>query len=187
MVLDVSQRWQVVHGDAVEVLRSLDPEGIGAIVTDPPYGIAFDFARDRRNRSSGLTFSATHKDYANRGWSNVVGDDKPFDPSPLLCAPHVVIFGAQNFAHLLPPSRGWLVWDKRSGSPSDCHGDAELAWSTMDAPVRLHSQLWRGLVRAGEENVANGPKAHPCQKPVALMGWILGLLGLAPGALVVDP
>jgi len=37
----MSERWTVHHGDCREVMRTLDPESIDSIVTDPPYGLSF--------------------------------------------------------------------------------------------------------------------------------------------------
>ena len=37
----MSDRWAVHHGDCREVMRTLDPESIDSIVTDPPYGLSF--------------------------------------------------------------------------------------------------------------------------------------------------
>jgi DNA modification methylase len=37
----MSERWAVHHGDCREVIRTLDPESIDSIVTDPPYGLSF--------------------------------------------------------------------------------------------------------------------------------------------------
>jgi len=34
-------KHEVVHGDCVEVMRSMDAESVDAIVTDPPYGLGF--------------------------------------------------------------------------------------------------------------------------------------------------
>ena len=32
---------RIIHGDALEVLRTLEPESVDALVTDPPAGISF--------------------------------------------------------------------------------------------------------------------------------------------------
>jgi len=37
----MSDRWTVHHGDCREVMRTLDPESIDSIVTDPPYALGF--------------------------------------------------------------------------------------------------------------------------------------------------
>lgn len=39
---------QVIHGDCLEVLRSLPNESIDAVITDPPYLVSY---RDRSGRS----------------------------------------------------------------------------------------------------------------------------------------
>ena len=49
-----------------------------------------------------------------------------------------------------------------------------MAWSNIGGPARLHSHLWRGLIREGEENASNGPKLHPFQKPLSLIRFVLG-------------
>jgi DNA modification methylase len=34
-------KWQVIHGDCLEVLRTLPAGSVDAVVTDPPYGVGF--------------------------------------------------------------------------------------------------------------------------------------------------
>lgn len=174
---------RLILGDCLQVMPLLGK--VDAVVTDPPYGINFDYSRSRVSRSDALAFAAgTTAETMQRGWSNIHGDDQPFDPRPFLDFKHVILWGGQNFAHL-PPSRGWLIWDKRRDTAPDNFGDAEMAWTNLDMVVRMHRQLWRGIVREGEENVSRGPKLHPAQKPVALMEWCLSFI--PPSASVLDP
>jgi site-specific DNA-methyltransferase (adenine-specific)/modification methylase len=157
-------------GDCREIVQTL-PSG-ASVVTDPPYGIKFGHGKSRKNRVSALAWGAKSKS-EDRGWSDIVGDDEPFDPSPWLQFPQVVLFGGNHFANKLPAAAGWLVWDKRDGSASDNHSDCELAWTNLKTPARLHRQLWRGVVRAGVDNAAISPKWHPSQKPYELMRWVI--------------
>jgi site-specific DNA-methyltransferase (adenine-specific)/modification methylase len=153
-------------GDCREILPTLGK--VDAVVTDPPYGIKFRWkGADRRGRASGLSWGSGRRS-AEPQWSDIIGDDRAFDPSFWIQFPQVILWGANNFS-AMPPARGWLIWDKRCGTTADNHGDAELAWTNLDQVVRVHRQLWRGIVREGEENVANGDKVHPTQKPVELM------------------
>lgn len=171
------------HGDARDVLAA-HAERIDAIVTDPPYGVDFAYER-KRSRRSGLVFAAgKEKLDRDRGWKRIIGDDQPFDPAHLLQFPEVILWGGNNFASRLPDTRGWLIWNKLAGKKPSNFGDCEMAWTNKDMPTRIHTQLWRGLVRAGEENVTNGPKLHPAQKPVALMAWCLGFI---KGRTICDP
>jgi site-specific DNA-methyltransferase (adenine-specific)/modification methylase len=99
----------------------------------------------------------------------MAGDDSPFDPSPLLHFPRVVLWGANHYASRLPDVRSWLFWDKRASSGSDDGADGELAWTSLRGPVRRFTHLWRGVCRASETGVTH---LGPTQKPVALVEWV---------------
>ena len=121
------------HGDCREILPALQAD---LLVTDPPYGIAWRTPESPRRP---------------KGGRSIVGDGLPFDPWHLLFFPRAVIFGANHFAHLLPASAGWIVWDKRQGMPSNDQSDAELAWTNILGAVRVVRVLWNGGGAAGRE------------------------------------
>jgi site-specific DNA-methyltransferase (adenine-specific) len=95
-----------------------------------------------------------------------------------------ILWGAQYYADKLPPSRSWLVWDKRDATGSNDNADCELAWTNLNIPARLFHHLWNGVCRASEVGEL---VLHPTQKPVALMRWCLLRANLKPGDLVLDP
>lgn len=89
--------------DSLEVLPTLGK--VDACVTDPPYGIDYK-PKTRPNRGY------VGGDYPSK-FGQIIGDNKPFDPSNILMLGVPTLFwGANNFAHLLPPSAGWICWDK---------------------------------------------------------------------------
>ena len=155
---------QLIRGDSYELLPTLQAD---ALITDPPYGIRFDWTKPKTQR----TFNGLHSSGLNGDcWSgNIWGDDISFDPRPWLHFSQIVLWGAHLYATDLPRSAAWLMWDKREGTTADHHGDGELAWTNLAGVLRIHRQLWRGLIRAGEENAV--AKLHPAQKPLALMRW----------------
>lgn len=165
----------IYHGDCREVLRTVEHEAIGLVLTDPPYGVNYEVSsRAEAGKLQG---------------QRVRGDDEPFDPRPLLQFGRCVIFGANYFAHLLPPG-GWIVWSKVQDNRW-CHGAystrslAEVAWTNTHNYVGVFNCFWAGspMHRLGEER---GSQLHPTQKPVALMRWIVGR-NTQPGDLVLDP
>lgn len=172
----------IYHGDSREILPSLPKADL--LLTDPPYGIAVDTARATRKPTRSAVAAGQAK------WAKdspaVYGDDEPFDPTCLLgAAKNHVIFGANHFAHLLPPSSCWIVWDKKRGgtiTPGWNSAHAELAWSDFTRSVRVFSHLWDGYKRDTEI----GFHVHPTQKPVALMRWIIETFG-KHGDLILDP
>lgn len=177
IVIGPAELW---HGDCREILPAI--AGVDALVSDPPYGIDIGkLTGNSRNRWN--MQRRTHK-YA----MEVIGDDQPFDPAQFLEYPATILWGGNHFASRLPDARCWLVWDKRDGSTSDHQADCELAYTNLPGPARLFTQKWRGMIRAGEENLSRGGvRVHPTQKPVALMMWCLEQCRLSPGATVFDP
>lgn len=156
----------IFHGDCHEILPQLDPVGI--VVSDPPYGMNY---KPKRGSDGSKLYT-----------EGVYGDDAPFDPAHLFRFSTLILWGANWYAQKLPPSGGWLVWDKTPNGPKKgfIASHAELAWTnaitrTMKLPLQ-----WGGEAHNGEEHF------HPTQKPVSLMRWCM--TEVSPGLTrVVDP
>jgi site-specific DNA-methyltransferase (adenine-specific) len=143
-------------GDCLEILPTLPK--VDAVVTDPPYGIGWVH--------SGIGYLKSGKVLGTKhGGEKVTGDDKPFDPSPFLDkAKNLLFWGANNFANSLPPSTGWIVWDKGI-APGLSFSDFEMAWSNQSVKAVMWRQQWCGFNREGERSA----REHPTQKPVGVM------------------
>lgn len=178
-------RVRLYAGDCRDILPTLEP--VGAIVSDPPYGQNYVHSGRGRAVSNGPTSRAYKRNAAP-----IFGDDKPFDPTPLLLiAPRVLLWGAHRFSNYLPAG-SWLVWDKVPNGKVRTQGDGEAAWINDDPPraLRIHRLLWDGVcvgAAARSEVTAGQQRVHPMQKPVALMEWCLAEMRLAPGTTVLDP
>lgn len=172
----------IYHADCLEVLPAITAADL--VLTDPPYGIGVntDYRASGRGKPSAKSTHVGRNRLASANeYPPVVGDDRPFDPSHLLRFRRLVLFGAQHYAHLLPPSGAWLVWDRMSGGSATA--DAELAWTNLGGTVRMYAYQWNGACRQGEKETHG---FHPTQKPVALMRWILNR-ATDPGDVVLDP
>lgn len=174
-------RWQkeiigdatLYLGDCREILPTLGR--VDAVVTDPPYGIGY--ARGRGGNGKQRVRSGRNDERP------IIGDDRPFDPSPWLSWP-CVMWGANHYAAALPKGR-WLAWNKLGHmTPWDDFCDVELAWCSERGADRIFSLLWKGLIQGDKEGVS-GERWHPTQKPVALMKWCLGFLPNAQT--ILDP
>lgn len=165
----------LIHGDSTQIMPEIPEATI--IVSDPPYGMAYTHSGKGsvvKGRKSLRRFSGV-----------IAGDAQPFDPSPWLSYEKVVLFGANHYANRLPPSAGWLVWDKKDMMPSNSFSDAELAWTKgLGNAVRRYRYLWNGVCQAGEKGQK---RFHPNQKPIALMEWVLGLCRVKGCDVVADP
>ncbi len=174
-----SGRVRLYLGDCMEILPSLTC--IDAIITDPPYGQKLN----TRNGTRGNKPPHSDRTIEAKDWPEIEGDDAPFDPTPWLRYPRVVLWGAQHYCDRLPPGTKWLVWDKREGVMQNDNSDCEMAWTNQRGVVRMHRQLWAGLLRRGEEN--GQATTHPTQKSIALMAWCMEQVGVPSGATVFDP
>lgn len=164
--------------DCREILPALS--GADAVVTDGPYGMSY-----RSNHNSGRRGAGAKMKRKDGDFEPIEGDQSPFDPRPWLAYPETILWGANHFCSELPRGNAWLVWDKLAGkTPLPSGSDIELAWTSWRGPSRIFEHLWRGIMRAGEENIVHAAKAHPNQKPVALMRWCVGM---TKGRHILDP
>lgn len=140
-------------GDCRDILPTLPK--VDAVVTDPPYGLGtlLSPTTDRFSWSK-LQERGGHE------WDQDVSDLLPI---ALMKSPNAIVWGGNYYA--LPLSRCWLIWDKMQQHTS---GHAELAWTTMEMPIRTF--------RYARAQLASEGKEHPTQKPLPLMKWCLEFL-----------
>jgi tRNA G10 N-methylase Trm11 len=158
----------VYHGDCRDLTIDAD-----AVITDPPWGADTDC--DYTRFSGGLAPNHHHH--------GIHDDDKPFDPSPWLGYPQVILWGYPFFAQRLPIGTV-LIWNKKRDSQLGTFlSDAELAWQKGGQGAYIFDHTWHGFDRETERNE---PVYHPSQKPARLMGWCIERV-TKPGDLVLDP
>lgn len=158
----------IFNANCLDLLPAIEPATVALVLTDPPYGINMTFG------GVGRTTLVNEMVY---------GDHEPFEPTPLLAFPRLILFGANHYANRLPSSSGWIVWDKvTTNAVISVLSDAEMAWTNVMQKTRVYRHMWNGAFRDSER----GFSVHPTQKPVALMRWILERWS-EPGDLILDP
>lgn len=163
----------IYHADCRDVLPTLGK--VDLVLTDPPWGTntATNAQRFTKKTSPWWRNVDNSKVIAH---DPIVGDKEEFDPAPILALEtQTILWGANNFAHRLPPSNGWLIWDKRKGAEDIAEkgwplGEAELAWTNVIGATRVYRNLWVGLLRTEQR----GDFPHPTMKPTSLMRWCIG-------------
>lgn len=158
----------IYNADCRQVLPFLPKFDL--LLTDPPYGIGYG---GKKNSVGGTEGRAKN---GWRTWKTDWDDEAP--PRWLIdmiqdAAKDAIVWGGNYYS--LPPSMGWLVWDK--GQRDFSLADAELAWTSRDKAVRCFDYSRGEAARDG--------RVHPTQKPVALMRWCLSLVEDAKT--VLDP
>ena len=161
--VEVIGACELYLGDCMEIMPHLGK--VDAVVTDPPYGIGEDGGRFRGRKGQNIRV------LPKGGWDQTTPDKSAFE-AILACSDHQIIWGGNYFADKLPPSKGWLYWQKLMGGD---FSDGELAWTSRDRALREFTKCPKGQ---GAE--------HPTQKPIELMKWCIDLLPIPHGR-ILDP
>lgn len=154
------------RADSMDVLPLICK--VGAVITDPPYGIGASAGTGKYGR---LKVGKTG-DY---GWDDAIPDDALMS-AVVAAGERVVIFGGNYFP--LPTSRNYLIWDKGAGFKGRDFAECEMAWCSWDGNARVLTR--DPLARGDYKN-----KEHPTQKPVAVMQW--AILHAGQAEVILDP
>jgi site-specific DNA-methyltransferase (adenine-specific) len=139
------------NADCMEIMSRYPDKWFDLACIDPPYGI------DR-----GETFGGTNwKIYEKKKWDNERPNKKYFTEL-FRVSKNQIIWGANYLTEFLPPSMGWIFWDKGQDLTMS---DGELAFSSFDRALRK-----KVINRCKISDY--GGLLHPTQKPVALYDWI---------------
>lgn len=134
-------------GDCMEILPEIGQ--VDLVLTDPPYGI-------------GIASNPVRQAHDKKTWDEFTPDDCVFQ-CIRNASLHQIIWGGNYFN--LPPSQGFLVWDKQQPENFSL-AMCEQAWCSFQRPAKLFRM-----------SVTSYSKQHPTQKPVQLMEWCLKVYG----------
>lgn len=167
---------KVIHGDCLDVLRELPAGCVDAVVTDPPYGIAY---------SSGMT---GHD--GGTALPGIEGDEDTSLRDAVLAwwdGP-AIVFG--SWKRPRPANcKAVLTWDKGTHVGM---GDLDFPWKPNTEEMYVIGNGFAGH-RGGSVLRFNAPvswnsvrfgREHPHEKPVELMRE---LVGKCPGQTILDP
>jgi len=158
----------IYHGDCREILPTLGRFDL--LLTDPPYGLG-----DKWNGGAGGEKSS---------WKIPQAEAKSWDMQTAEGLLEIVgrcddaiVWGGNYYD--LPPSRCWLIWDKKQPDTWTT-GQAEMAWASMDRTVRV----FRMAQCEAHTPKEMGIKSHPAQKPISLIRWCMKW---SQGETILDP
>jgi len=173
--------------DCMALMARYPDKHFDLAIVDPPYGIGWD--GENTSISAGLRKDGTQrknetwdnwqpKGYSRKAWDDAAPGCEYFAELRRV-SKNQIIWGGNYFTEHLPPSGGWVVWEKGVAdgmSLSQC----ELAWTNCLNSVRHVRLLWAGYKKCEESK-----RIHPTQKPVALYRWLLARYA-EPGQRILD-
>ena len=143
-------------GDCLEIMKTMPSKSVDLILTDPPYG-------KKADKGTNGFGSAKNRRY-DGGWDNKRPSKEVFDEM-LRVGKNVIIFGANYFADILPPSNHWIFWDKKGDiSFKNPFADGELIYTTFKKPIKRIVFKQQGFITDSKDK-----RYHPTQKPSELV------------------
>lgn len=165
-------------GCCMDVMKTFPDGHFDLAIVDPPYGIG---EMGQRN-VSGDRPTAKWKNPKSQQYKTFDDSRPPTDEYFVelrRVSKEQIIWGGNYFTENLPPSKGWIVWDKKADIKEHL-SMCELAWSSYDRKCNKFEYLWAGFKKAEQVE-----RIHPTQKPVALYKWLLANYA-TPGMKVLD-
>lgn len=169
--------------DCLEGMRHFPDNYFELAIVDPPYGIGYDTIAEKAGGTRYKNAAAAKKYYHAGNWDNSTPGDDYFNEL-FRVSKNQIIWGG-NYFKQLPPSKGFICWDKRcSDNIRNNFADCELAWLSEELGVaRMYRFVWAGMIQGDMSN--KEARIHPTQKPVALYKWILSNYA-SPGDKILD-
>lgn len=164
--------------DCMEAMRQYPDGFFDLAVVDPPYGVVTK-GEYMTNSKSTAKLAGTN-DYHMALW-NQEAPGRAYFEELLRVSKNQIIWGGNYFTNCLPPSQGWIFWDKENGQNS--YADGEMAWTSFDVATRLFRFQWAGMMQGDRRHKEK--RIHPTQKPVALYKWIFSRYA-KPGDKLLD-
>jgi DNA modification methylase len=152
--------------DTGNIERLMDGEKADLLLTDPPYGI--DVVQSNQVGGKNIVPSSTYRKIEGDQSTDLAKDIYETLVDKI---ENIIMFGGNYFTDFLPPSRCWVIWDKKmTGNFSQ----AEMAWTSFNTGgIKIYDFMWNGLSREGSRKDELTKRVHPTQKPVGLFEMIL--------------
>lgn len=162
---------QIFQGDCMDFMKEIPDKHFDLAIVDPPYG-------DTCVLTGGKAKANGYREYWNKitdeGNWNVAPDIKYFNEL-FRISKNQIIWGANHLVNFLPPSSGWVFWDK--GQRDFSFSDGELAYTSFNQKMRA--------ITIHRQELQTESRMHPTQKPIKLYKYLIDKFA-NPGDKILD-
>lgn len=155
--------------DCLPAMEQMEENQFDLAIVDPPYGINL----------ANNPFRQTHK---KADWDKSIPDKRYFDEL-FRVSKTQIIWGGNYMVQYLPPSSGWIYWDKMQNKSGHRYSKTlaagELAFTSFDRPLEHFEYKYQGNYIGYPNKITiktkqkTDLKIHPTQKPIELYRWLL--------------
>lgn len=148
---------EITNEDNMQLMARYEDNYFDLAIVDPPYGIK----RAGQTKTTCKNPKHNRKKYEQKNWDN----ERPTDEywkELFRVSKNQIVWGANYFTDFLPPSMGWVFWDKGQNLSMS---DGELAYTSFERALRRFIKNRGAIQQDGA--------IHPTQKPEYLYKWLL--------------
>ena len=151
---------QLMQGDCLELMRDIPDKSIDLVLTDLPYGKK----SDKGTNGFGASMNRRYCD----NWDASRPPKECFDEMQRI-SKNMIVFGANYFSDMLPPSNHWIFWDKKGDIQfKNPFSDGEFIYTTFNKPARRIVFKQQGFITDSKDR-----RYHPTQKPTELLETLI--------------
>ena len=177
---------KVYNMDCLDGMKEMINQGIVTdwIIADPPYGIGVGSMPYTNGVSMVGKALAQRRDYSLTGnWDNQRITQEYFDLM-FKCSKNQIIFGGNYYSDLLPPTKSWVIWDKRIDDKyRNDFADCEIAWCSKGV-ARVFRYIYNGMIQGDMKD--KDVRFHATQKPTQIISQLINYY-TKKDDLILDP
>ena len=164
--MQVTEKIKITNEDNMVLMARYPDNYFDLAIVDPPYGIGENGQRNKTGNRPTVKWK-NPKSQIYKGFDDSEIPNKEYFKQLVRVSKNQIVWGGNYFTEHLPPSKGWVVWNKKADIKEHL-SMAELAWSSFDKKVNMFDYLWAGFKKQKQVK-----RIHPTQKPVKLYEWLL--------------
>lgn len=159
--MKVTDKITITNECNMELMARYPDNYFDLAIVDPPYGIGADKAQNNGGEKFG------YKKYKDSDWDNSIPSKEYFNEL-FRVSKNQIIWGGNYMTEHLPPSMGWVIWDK--GQRGFSLADGEMAWTSFNKAMRIFDFSRSECIKSNNVGLN---KFHPTAKPYELYKWLL--------------
>ena len=175
--------WEVIHGDCLDVLRSMPDASVDAVVTDPPYGVGLKSQTTKHTVRLG-----GYATYSDDETTTIALVKEAISQCRRIAKCVLVTPGTRILQHypqaddigtvFMPNGAGRGRWGFNGNNPIIYYGRCPYLAKGLGArPNSVSATHWNRRKDA----------EHPCEKPEQWMVWMVKRATVSAGLTVLDP
>lgn len=143
----------------MDFLKTCKDNEFNLAICDVPYGIGAE--NHAGNKKNGWN------QWKKKNWDNQTPSGVYFKEL-FRVSKNQIMWGGNYLTEHLPPSMGWIVWDK--GQRDFSLADGEMAWTSFNKAMRIFDFSRSACIKSNNVGL---DKFHPTAKPIELYKWCL--------------